>query len=114
MLYSKYHNTLRTFRKNDQIECMKKKRKLEQVVSNEDEKEEVTFSPEETYSDEYVKTNSNGMFHKLNLHWKISSKYRKYKIVGMESNLSEILSEYAAYTRTDGYMLVRFAFWFIQ
>ncbi|KAL7014818.1 hypothetical protein ACKWTF_016141 [Chironomus riparius] len=106
MLYSKYHNTLRTFRKNDQMECMTKKRKLEQEVSNEDEKEEVTFSQEEIYSEDYVRTNPNGKFDKLNLHWKISSKYRKHKIIGMESNLSEILSEYSAYTRSDGYMLL--------
>ncbi|XP_070507985.1 uncharacterized protein [Chironomus tepperi] len=106
MLYSKYHNSLRTFRKNDQMECMTKKRKFEQEMSNDDEKEEVTFSSEEIYSDEYVRTNPNGKFDKLNIHWKISSKCRKHKIIGMESNLSKILSEYMAYTRADGYMLL--------
>ena len=107
MLYSKYHNTLRTYRKNDQMECMTKKRKIDREMSMEDEKEEVTFSPEEICSDEYVISTSSGNQDKLNMHWKISSKYRKHKIIGMESNISEILNEYRVYARADGYTYVR-------
>lgn len=106
ILYSKYNNTLRTYRKNDQMESITKKRKFERDETEVKIETTATFSTEEVQSDEYVRSNKCENVEKFTMHWRISSKYRKHRINTRLTNISEILNEYKIYLRYDGYDFV--------
>lgn len=121
-LYTDHNNKVQLLRKNNTLpqstsQKSAKKRKLENHSSLGQGMCNYAPTDQELHSDELVRTNRHDIdFATLTQHWKLSSQIRNNKIqnLGPSDKLTSLFSEYSAFKKADGLMLVILNIYFLQ